>query len=52
MLCLRVINRVFSQYNSPLIIIKDYRNKGKGLSIWLRPGKEGVVLYNVLILKS
>ena len=52
MLCFRVVNKVFSQYNSSLVITKNYRNKGKGLSIWLRPGKEGVVLYNVLILKS
>ena len=52
MLRLGVVGRVFGQYNSSLVIIKDHRSKGKGLSIWLRLGKEGVVLYNVLILKS
>ena len=52
MLCLRVVGRVLGQCNSPLVVTKDHRGKGKGLSVWLRPGEEGVVLYDVLILKS
>ena len=50
MLRLGVVRRVLNKGNRTLVVIKDYRYKGKGpegIRIWFRPGNESMIVDDV-----